>query len=296
MAVSKVIATIDGKTYNLAYNSGSGAWEGTATSPGKSSFNQTGGYYSLGITAYDDSGNSITVNASDADFGSLLRLVVKETVKPTISVISPTNSALLTNNKPTISWKCEDADSGVKSSTIKLYIDDVEVDGTISASGNAASYTCSYIPGTALSDGGHTLKFACSDNDGNSYEKSISITIDTVAPSLTVSSPSEDTETNKNTITVSGYTSDATSSPVTVTVNGVNAVVNASGYFSAEISLTVGENTITVVATDGAGKQTTVTRKVKYDNAPPVFQSVEISPNPVNAGNTFKISVVVTDE
>ncbi len=296
MAVTKVIATIEGQTYNLSYNSSSGAWEGTATAPGKSSFNKTGGYYGIGITAYDDSGNSITVNAADANFGTLLRLTVKETVKPTISIVSPTSGALLTNNKPTISWKCQDADSGVKSSTIKLYIDGTEVDGTISASGSAASYTCSYIPTSALSDGSHTLKFACTDNDGNSYEKSINIKIDTVAPTLTVSSPSGNIKTNKGTITVSGYTNDLTSSPVTVTVNGTAVTVNASGYFSTEVALVAGENAITVVATDGAGKTSTITRKVTYDNAPPVFESVSITPNPVNAGNTFKISVIVTDE
>lgn len=296
MAVSSVKATINGQTYNLTYNSDTGAYEGTLTAPSTSSFNQTGGYYGISVTAYDDSGNSTTVNAANSQFGDSLKLVVKETTAPTISVTSPTNGALLTNNKPTISWKCQDADSGVNAETIKLYIDDVEVSGTISASGSASSYTCSYVPSTALSDGSHTLKFSCSDNDGSSREESITIEVDTVAPTLTVSSPSENVKTNQSSITVSGYTNDITSSPVTVTVNGSSVEVNSSGYFTTDVSLSVGQNTITVVAKDGAGKTTTVTRTVTYDNAAPVFQSISVTPNPVNAGNTFKISVVVTDE
>ena len=71
--------------------------------------------------------------------------------------------------------------------------------------------------------------------------------------------------------------------------------VDSNGYFSTSVDLSAGDNTITVVATDGAGKSTTVTRTVNFNNNPPVFESISIVPNPVDAGSTFKISVVVSD-
>lgn len=295
MAISSVKAKINGTTYNLTYNSSAGAYEGTITAPSTSSFNQSGGYYGVEVTAYDDSGNSTTVNQSDSKFGEQLKLYVKETVSPEITITSPTSGALLTTNKPTISWKASDLDSGVNQDSIKLYIDDVEVDGTISATKSGNTYTCSYIPTTALSDGSHSLKFTVSDNDGNSSEKTITITVDTVAPQLTISSPADNEKTNTTPITVSGYTNDVTSSPVTVTVNGESVPVNSNGYFTTTVALSSGDNTITITATDGAGKSTTVTRTVNFNNQPPVFESISIVPNPVNTGNTFKISVVVSD-
>ena len=51
----------------------------------------------------------------------------------------------------------------------------------------------------------------------------------------------------------------------------------------------------TVVATDKAGKTTTVTRKVTLDTGAPVFEKVTLTPNPVDCGKTFVISVKVTD-
>lgn len=90
-------------------------------------------------------------------------------------------------------------------------------------------------------------------------------------------------------------TDDVTSKPVTVTVNGASVTVNSDGSFSKEITLVNGSNTITVVATDKAGKTTTVTRKVTLDTGAPVFEKVTLTPNPVDCGKTFVISVKVTD-
>lgn len=52
---------------------------------------------------------------------------------------------------------------------------------------------------------------------------------------------------------------------------------------------------VTVKATDGAGKATTITRTVTLDTTAPVIKSVTLTPNPVDAGKTFIISVEVTD-
>lgn len=51
----------------------------------------------------------------------------------------------------------------------------------------------------------------------------------------------------------------------------------------------------TVKATDKAGKTTTVVRTVTLDTAAPVIKSITLTPNPVDCGKTFVISVEVTD-
>ena len=135
-----------------------------------------------------------------------------------------------------------------------------------------------------------------SDYDGNAaVQKSVTFTVDTIPPTLSISAPAEGFITNKSTVTVKGTTDDATSKPVTVTVNGAPIPVTPSGTFSNDVTLKEGSNTITIVAKDKAGKTTTVTRIVKLDTAPPVIKSATITPNPVDCGKTFVISVEVTD-
>lgn len=297
MSVQTVKATINGQEYSLTLNSSTGKYEATITAPSKSSFNQTGGYYPVTVTATDDAGNTTAVSASDSQLGTSLRLVVKEKVAPVISITYPTASARITNSKPTIKWTITDDDSGVDSSSISLKIDGgTAITSNITKTAVSGDYECSYTPSTALSDGSHTIVFNANDNDGNAAtQKSVSFIIDTVAPTLTVTSPTDSSITNNATCTVAGTTNDATSSPVSVTVNGKSVTVGSDGSFSTTVTLTEGDNTITIVATDAAGKATTVTRKVTLDTGAPTFVSVTINPNPVDAGNTYVISVSVTD-
>ena len=297
MAVKTVVATINGQSVTLTLNSSTGKWEGTITAPSKSSYNQSGHYYPVSVKATDVAGNSATVDATHASLGTSLRLVVKEKVAPVITVTAPTAGSFLTNNTPTITWSVTDADSGVAASTIGLKIDSTAVDASkITKTASGSGYNCSYTPTSALADGEHTLSFTASDNDGNaSTAKTVTFKVDTVPPTLSVTSPADGLVTNKTTVTVAGTTNDVTSKPVTVTVNGASVTVSSDGSFSKDITLQNGSNTITVIAKDAAGKTTTVTRKVTLDTAAPVFKSISITPHPVDCGKTYVISVEVTD-
>lgn len=262
-----------------------------------------GHYYPVTVKATDDAGNTTTVDATDATLGSSLQLVVKEKVAPVISITAPTASQMLTNNRPTITWNVTDDDSGVNPDTIGITVDSgTKVTGdSITKTAITGGYQCSYTPGTALADGSHTVKFDASDNDGNAAtQKSVTFKVDTVPPTLSVTAPVDALVTNNSACVVTGTTNDATSSPVTVTVK-LNAgaaeevEVGSDGSFSKALTLVAGVNTITVVATDSAGKSTTVTRTVTLDTGAPVIHSVTITPNPVDAGKTYIISVEVTD-
>ena len=301
MAVKTVQAVINGQTHTLTYNATTKKYEATVTAPSTSSYNQNGHYYNVQIKATDEAGNSVSKDATDTTLGSSLKLRVKEKVAPVISITAPSSSAKLTNNKPVIQWTVTDSDSGVDPSTIKLIIDSQTITTGITKTASGKNYTCSYTPTTALSDGSHTIKISASDYDGNAAaQKSITFTVDTVPPELSVTAPIDNLVTNQASIEVKGTTNDVTSSPVTLTIKLNNGTaqtveVGSDGSFSKTLTLVSGENTIVITATDGAGKTSTVTKQVELDQTAPVIQSVTITPNPVNAGATYTISVEVTD-
>ena len=301
MAVKAVQVVINGQTHTLTYNAKTKKYDATITAPSTSSYNQNGHYYNVKVKATDEAGNSVTKDATDTTLGSSLQLKVKEKVAPVISITAPSSSAKLTNNKPVINWTVTDADSGVNPSTIKLIIDSQTITTGITKTQSGKNYTCSYTPTTALSDGTHTIKVSASDYDGNvATQKSVTFTVDTVPPELSVSAPVDNLVTNQSSLVVKGTTNDVTSSPVTLTIklNGgteQTVEVGSDGSFTKTLTLVTGENTIVITAKDGAGKTSTVTKKVVLDQTAPVIQSVTISPNPVNAGATYTISVEVTD-
>lgn len=286
--VTEVWSIINGTRINHTQGSGN-QWVGTGTAPLKSSYSQPNHVYQVTTYAKDDAGNTDS-------YESTLRVVEK--VAPTITPTSPTTGSTITNNKPTITWEVKDDDSGVNTASIGITIDSgskITGDG-IQKQAIADGYKCTYTPPEALSDGNHTIKFDAADNDGNvATQKSITIKIDTVPPTLTVNSPTEGMVTNNATLVVSGVTNDATSSPVTLKVNNQPVEVQENGQWSTAITLSEGENTITIVATDSAGKTSTVTRHVTLDTGAPVIESAVINPDPADSGEAITITAIVND-
>lgn len=299
MAIKTVKATINGQTYDLALNSSTGKWEATITAPGKTSYNQAGGYYNVAVVATNEAGTSGSADATTIDG---LKLVVKETVAPVITIVSPTNGAYVTNSKQPVVFTVVDeaGGSGVNISSLVVKLDGKAVDAaTLTSTAITNGYSVTYTPAAALADGAHTVTIDCKDNDGNAAtQKSTSYTIDTVPPTLNVTSPAEGLVTATSSVTVAGTTNDATSSPVTITIslNGEDqgaVTVGANGSFSKTITLAEGGNTIIVKAKDAAGKESTVTRNVTLDTSVPKIKSATITPNPVDTGATMVISVTI---
>lgn len=299
MAIKTVQAIINGQTYDLTLNSSTGKWEATITAPNKTSFNQTGGYYNVQVKATNDAGTTGTADASTLDG---LKLVVKERVAPVITIVSPTNGAYVTNSKqPVVFTVTDEVDgSGVDLSTLV-----VKLDGTAVASSTLVNtaitngYQVTYTPATALTDGEHTVTIDVKDHDGNSAtQKSTTYRIDTVPPTLNITSPADGLVTATAALTVAGTTNDATSSPVTITIklNGTDqgaVTVGTNGSFSKSVTLKEGSNTIVITATDAAGQTASVTRTVKLDTSTPSITAATITPNPVDAGKTMVISVTI---
>lgn len=297
MAIKTVRAQVNGTWHTLTYDSSSKSYKATITAPGATSYNQEGGYYNVIVEATNEAGTTGSANGTTL---SGLRLKVKEKVPPVINIISPSSGAYVTNNKQTIVFTVTDeaGGSGVNASSLVVKVDGTAVEGAGRVPATNG-FQFSYTPTTALADGDHTVTITCSDNDGNAaVAKSVTFKVDTVPPVLNISAPVAGLITNTAALTLRGTTNDSMSSPVTVkiTLNGTDqgtVTVGNDGSFTKALTLAAGNNTIVVTATDAAGKSSTVSRTVTLDTSVPAIKSATITPNPVDAGATMVISVVV---
>ena len=299
MAIKTVRAQINGQWHTLTLNPSNGRYEAEITAPSVTSYNQPNHYYNVTVEATNDAGT--TVSASGTTIPGL-QLQVRERIKPVVTITSPSNGARITNNKQPVLFTATDETngSGVDLSSLVVKLDDVPVPSEqISNSAITNGYSFTYTPAEALSDGSHTVMVDISDHDGNTADqKTTTFIVDTVAPTLNVTAPTEGYITNTAELTVVGTTNDATSSPVTVKIALNSAdqgavTVNTGGAFSKQITLAEGANVIVITATDAAGKSTSITRNVTLDTSQPVITSATITPNPVDAGKTMLISVVI---
>jgi hypothetical protein len=158
--------------------------------------------------------------------------------------------------------------------------DNVGVTGyliTTSSTAPTSGWLASAPASVTAVEGSNTFYAYVRDAAGNvSLAKTASVTVtlpqagDTTNPTLTISAMANGTQTNKVTLNISGTASDA-GGLQTVTVNGEAVVVNADGTFSTALTLVAGANTVTVIATDKAGNQTTDSRVITYDASVPVL-------------------------
>ena len=210
------------------------------------------GVYTVTATATDNATNSSSGTGS----------VTIDTVAPTVTV----NALVTKNNKPTLTGTVGDAapSSGIASVTV------VVGGQTLTATVTAGAWSVA-VP-TALADGTYTVSATTTDNASNSAGNTGSLTIDTVAPTVTVNALV--TKNNKPTLT--GTVGDAAPSSgiadVSVVVGGqtLNATVTGTTWSVAiPTALADGTYTITATATDNATNLTSGTASLTIDSVGP---------------------------
>jgi hypothetical protein len=261
VAITQVRAQFNGQWYTLTYNEDARAYQ-TAITPDTFSGGQPDGYYDVTVEATNDSGVVVTT-----DGGNLpgLRLVVRETIPPILTLVSP-EAGYVTTNTPAVTWTAQDnaGGSGIDpdSAMVKLDGKAVPAEQVSVTVGAGGTYTITYTPGAALAEGPHTVQAGISDNDGNTATMEANYIVDTVPPALSALLSFEEVVVDAYTVTITGQSNDATAPPVTMTVMDNKAAAGApevgpDGRFSFLLNLEVGENHITVTATDRAGLTTT---------------------------------------
>lgn len=297
MAISTVRAQINGQWYTLTLSGGQ--YQATINAPTVTSWGQPNHTYNVTVEATNDAGTQASADGSTIPG---LNLRVLEKIAPVITILSPSNGAYVNNNQQPVVFTVTDeaGGSGVNPESLVVKLDGNPVpSGEITNQAIANGYQFTYTPASALGEGAHTVTADVSDNDGNAAaQASTTYTVDTVPPALNITAPADGLITATSALVVSGTTNDATSSPVTVTIqlNGSDqgpVSVGQDGSFSKSVTLTEGANSIVITATDAAGRVSSVTRNATLDTSVPQIISASITPNPVDAGQSMLISVVI---
>ncbi len=183
--------------------------------------------------------------------------VYHDAVPPLIEISAPTNGELVQSLTPTIELTFSDTGLGVDEQTLKIFLDDVELN--VTCEGDATVHTC--IPTESITEGQYELKATVSDFAGN--ESVPSLVTFTVMPVDFITITSE-TLTNQPTYTLAGRLY----STATLTVNGVQATVDSSNHFTALVSLQEGVNTLALEAATGTTNYQ-LDAYIELDTTPP---------------------------
>ncbi|MBI4991234.1 hypothetical protein HZB96_04030 [Candidatus Gottesmanbacteria bacterium] len=147
-----------------------------------------------------------------------------------------------------------------KEVTVKIYVNSKESvkvltdkDGKFSAANVVLAEGTNIITATVVKE-----------NKESSPTAEISVSFKKSAPKLEISEPSEGQKffSDSKDIAISGETDPGNR----VTVNDRLAIVNPNGKFDFRVSLSSGDNTFKIVATDDAGNKTEMERKVVYNS------------------------------
>lgn len=282
------------------YDDDTQTWTATTNAPANSSWSQPNHIYPVEIHAVDAANNEATMTSSDPTYGDQLKIRVLETTKPTATIVSPTQGSVLGANAQDIILEMSDAGgSGLNETTVVFTVNGESHAEDLSFTNHEGKRRATYHA-TGLNDGENTITFQVTDNDGNVSElATTTFIVSTAAPSLTVNAPTEGLITNSNKLTVTGSTTPGSDAVTIADVKVNNVSVSLSGddtkTFSHEVTLTEGQNTITVVSTDSIGKSTTVTRHVTLDTKAPIITDVHAEAVTVDAGGRVKITFKVTD-
>lgn len=297
--ITRAYAVYKGQQYNASYDSGTQEWSVDIPSGSESSYSQSNHTYPIELHAFDAAGNETIMYSTDDTYGDQLNIRVLEKTKPTATIVSPTQGSVLGSATQDIKLELQDAGgSGLNMASVIFKVNNIQVTQGLSWSDGADGKKICTYHATNLSDGSNSVSLQVSDNDGNvSDVETVSFVISTSAPTLNVTSPTDNLLTNSNRVTVAG-TAAAGSDAVTlseVTINGEPADIGEGGAFSEEITLNEGENTITIIAKDSVGKTTTVTRHVTVDTQAPIISDVEAEATTVDANSTIHLTFKVTD-
>lgn len=218
------------------------------TSVGVAANGSFGRSYSL-----SDGLHTFTVIATNAAGLSTVetRTVTVDTIAPAIGIASPSSGLLTRSPSVQVTGNTEPGAS-------------VTVNGVVAAVSGSGQFSVT----VALQQGANTITATATDAAGNQANATVAVTLDTLPPAISITSPGPGANVTSPTVTVTGTTEPG----ATVVVNGGSVAVDASGHFSAQLSLSEGGNLITATATDAAGNSASAQVVVTYTNPAPAAQ------------------------
>jgi len=185
-----------------------------------------------------------------------------DTTPPTISINSPAPGAIISVNSITLNWSASDSGTGLDHFELSL-----DGGAPTRLDANATGYTVS-----AVTDGNHTVQVTAFDGANNSAAASVTVTVDTIPPVLSITYPVAGAVLATGTVTVAWAASDATSGLDHFELSLDGGAVTVLGPTEGNhtfAGLSQGSHTATLVAFDLAGHTTAVARSFTVDTTAP---------------------------
>ena len=184
-------------------------------------------------------------------------------------------------------------DSGLSLDTLTLIVNGGTPVNIPFSGDTGGPYSFSYA--LTLTNGANQLILAATDSVSNTINDTRTITLDITSPTITITSPADNSATGTIPIAVSGSV-DKTST-VTVQVNGSSPQTFSNvTVFTASVDLSLGLNTILVDATDLAGNNAAEQKRtVTYDNTKPALSVTDPAQDIATNQATITITGSVSD-
>ncbi|MFP2214720.1 Ig-like domain-containing protein [Enterobacter ludwigii] len=265
---TQVTVTLNGKSYTATIQS-DGSWTTTVPAADVGALTD-GGHYPVSVAAQDSAGNSASATHS----------ISVDTTAPVIGVNTLSGDDVLNAAEAQQSLTVHGSTSAEAGQTVtvtlggKTYSATVANDGTWTLDVPAADLA-------ALNEGALTLTASVNDKAGNSGQTTHTLTVDTVAPTVTIGTVADDDIVNNAEQlagqTISGTTTAEQGQTVTVSFNDHNyqATVGADGSWSVFVpghdflGLSDGNYTLTATVNDKAGNPGSATHDVTLNGDVP---------------------------
>ncbi len=267
---TQVTITLNGKSYTATIQS-DGSWTTTVPAADVGTL-ADGASYQVSVSAQDSAGNS----------ASATHTISVDTTAPVISVNTLSGDDVLNAAEAQQALTVQGSSSAEAGQTVtvtlggKTYTALVANDGTWTLDVPAVDLA-------ALSQGALTVTASVNDKAGNSGQTTHTLTVDTIAPAVTISTVADDDIVNNAEQlagqTISGTTTAEQGQTVTVSFNGhsYQATVAANGSWSVFVpgrdflGLSDGDYTITATVSDKAGNPGSATHDVTLNGDVPTI-------------------------
>ncbi|WP_449506355.1 Ig-like domain-containing protein [Enterobacter ludwigii] len=267
---TQVTVTLNGKSYTATIQS-DGSWTTTVPAADVGALTD-GGHYPVAVAAQDSAGNSASATHS----------ISVDTTAPVIGVNTLSGDDVLNAAEAQQPLTVHGSTSAEAGQTVtvtlggKTYSATVANDGTWTLDVPAADLA-------ALNQGALTLTASVNDKAGNSGQTTHTLTVDTVAPTVTIGTVADDDIVNNAEQlagqTISGTTTAEQGQTVTVSFNDhrYQATVGADGSWSVFVpghdflGLSDGNYTLTATVNDKAGNPGSATHDVTLNGDVPTI-------------------------
>ncbi|AIV29724.1 type 1 secretion target domain-containng protein [Enterobacter cloacae] len=265
-----VTVTLNGKSYTATIQS-DGSWSTTVPAADVGAL-ADGANYQVAVSAQDSAGNSASATHS----------ISVDTTAPVVSIATLSGDDVLNAAEAQQPLTVHGSSSAEAGQTVTVTLGGKTYTATVA---NDGTWTLD-VPATdlaALGQGALTVTASVNDNAGNHGQTTHTLTVDTVAPTVTISTVADDDIVNNAEQlagqTIRGTTTAEQGQTVTVSFNGhsYQATVAADGTWSVFVpgrdflGLSDGDYTITASVSDKAGNPGSATHDVTLNGDVPTI-------------------------